>query len=89
MTRDQRGQAVALVVGEGSRIEQRVLTVDRAIGDQWLVTGGVAAGDRIVVEGVQKVRPGAEVRVVEAASPGRRADSRAPCPPRADDPAQP
>lgn len=70
VTRDQRGQAVALVVGEGSRIEQRVLTVDRAIGDQWLVTGGVAAGDRIVVEGVQKVRPGAEVRVVEAASPG-------------------
>lgn len=69
VTRDQRGQAIALAVGEGNRIEQRVLTVDRAIGDQWLVTGGVAAGDRIVVQGVQKVRPGAEVRVVEAASP--------------------
>ncbi|BBK33366.1 membrane fusion protein (multidrug efflux system) [Stella humosa] len=66
VSRDQRGQPIALLVGKDNKVEQRTLTVDRAIGDQWLVTGGVAAGDRVIVEGVQKVRPGAEVRVVAA-----------------------
>ncbi|WP_374443952.1 efflux RND transporter periplasmic adaptor subunit [Stella sp.] len=70
VTRDQRGQPTALVVGPGNKIELRVLTVDRVVGDKWLVTGGIAAGDRVVVQGLQKVRPGAEVRVVEAKLPG-------------------
>lgn len=70
VTRDQRGQPIALAIGQGNKVEQRVLKVDRAIDDKWLVTGGVAAGDRIIVQGVQKVRPGAEVRVVEATPAG-------------------
>jgi membrane fusion protein (multidrug efflux system) len=41
-----------------------MLVVDRAIGNTWLVTSGLDSGDRVIVEGMQKVRPGAEVRVV-------------------------
>jgi membrane fusion protein (multidrug efflux system) len=41
-----------------------MITVDRAIGDKWLVTSGLAPGDRVIVEGVQKVRPGAQAKVV-------------------------
>ena len=47
------------------------MTVDRAIGDAWLVTAGLEAGERVIVEGIQKARPGAKVKVVpfEAGSP--------------------
>ncbi len=41
-----------------------MITVDRAIGDKWLVSSGLAPGDRVIVEGIQKVRPGASVKVV-------------------------
>ena len=41
-----------------------MLTIDRAIGDKWLVTSGLAVGDRVIVEGLQKVRPGMSVKVV-------------------------
>ena len=41
-----------------------MITVDRAIGDKWLVSSGLEPGDRVIVEGIQKVRPGASVKVV-------------------------
>ncbi len=41
-----------------------MLTLDRAIGDKWLVSSGLASGDRVIVEGIQKVMPGAVVKVV-------------------------
>jgi membrane fusion protein (multidrug efflux system) len=47
-----------------SKVQQRMLTVDRAIGDKWLVTSGLKPGDRVIIEGIQKVRPGASVKVV-------------------------
>ncbi len=64
---DPKGGATALVVGAENKVEQRTVTVSRAIGDQWLVEAGLRAGDRVIVEGVQKVRPGAVVRPTEAA----------------------
>lgn len=67
VTRDQHGLPVALVVGKDDKVERRVLTTDRALGDAWLVTEGLAAGDRVIVEGVQKVRPGAQVTTIPAA----------------------
>jgi membrane fusion protein (multidrug efflux system) len=67
ITRDQKGEPTALVVGQDNKVELRELKTDRAIGDQWLVTSGLKAGDRVIVEGVQKVRPGSEVKAVEAA----------------------
>jgi membrane fusion protein (multidrug efflux system) len=59
-------------------VAQRMLTVGRAIGDQWLVTGGLAPGDRVIVEGLQKVRPGIQVKAVPlpAAAP-KTADTTA------------
>jgi membrane fusion protein (multidrug efflux system) len=73
VTRDQKGQAVALVVNGESKVERRQLVTDRSVGDAWLVSAGLAAGDRVIVEGVQKVRPGAEVKPVPAAAPAARA----------------
>ena len=66
VARNQRGEPTALVVGEDNKVELRALKVDRAIGDKWLVLGGVKAGDKVVVEGLQKARPGMVVRAVEA-----------------------
>jgi membrane fusion protein (multidrug efflux system) len=68
VTRDQKGQPTALVVNAQNKVERRQLVTDRAVGDAWLVTGGVKAGDRVIVEGVQKVRPGAEVSAIPATS---------------------
>lgn len=68
VTRDPKGNAIAMVVGASDKIEQRTLKVDRAIGAKWLVTEGLSAGDRVVVEGLQKIRPGVAVKVVPASS---------------------
>jgi membrane fusion protein (multidrug efflux system) len=64
VSRDPKGNPIALVVEAGNKVQQRLLTIDRAIGDKWLVTSGLAPGSRIIVEGAQKVRPGASVKVV-------------------------
>lgn len=64
VSRNARGEATALVVGEGNTVSQRVLAVGRPVGDSWLVTSGLAAGERVIVEGSQKARPGAVVAPV-------------------------
>jgi membrane fusion protein (multidrug efflux system) len=68
VTRDQKGLPTALVVNAENKVERRQLDTDRAIGDAWLVTAGLKAGERVIVEGLQKVRPGVEVKAVPAAS---------------------
>ncbi len=67
VSRDPKGNPIALVVSSESKVEQRALVLDRAIDDKWLVTQGLAPGDRVIVEGAQNVRPGASVRAVEFA----------------------
>jgi len=64
VSRDPKGNPLALVVDDQNQVGQRMLSISRAIGAKWLVTSGLSAGDRIIVEGVQKVRPGATVRAV-------------------------
>lgn len=64
VSRDHRGNPIALIVNAEGKVEQRMLTLDRAIDDKWLVSAGLASGDRVIVEGVQRVRPGAVVKVV-------------------------
>jgi len=64
ISRNPKGDPVALVVDAEDKVQQRMLTLDRAIGNKWLVSSGLNPGDRVIVEGVQKVRPGASVRVV-------------------------
>lgn len=66
VTRNTKGQPTAMVVSENNTVESRVLEVDRTIGSNWLVTKGLSAGDKLIVEGLQKIRPGAPVIVTEA-----------------------
>ncbi|MBA0167564.1 MULTISPECIES: efflux RND transporter periplasmic adaptor subunit [Pectobacterium] len=73
VTRDPRGQATAMVVGEGDKVEPRTLTTSKAIGDKWLVTEGLKAGDRVIVTGLQKIRPGAQVKTKEVAQENQQA----------------
>jgi membrane fusion protein, multidrug efflux system len=69
VTRDQAGRPMALVVGAGNKVERRQLAAEREIGDAWLVTSGINAGDQVIIEGLQKIRPGAEVKPVPATGP--------------------
>jgi membrane fusion protein (multidrug efflux system) len=64
VTRDPKGNAVAMVVDSSEKVEQRVLKIDRAIGDKWLVNEGLKPADRLIVEGFQKIKPGVSVKVV-------------------------
>lgn len=64
VSRDPKGNPVALIVDAEGKVQQRMITVDRAIGDKWLVTSGLKPGDQVIVEGIQKVRPGASVKAV-------------------------
>lgn len=65
VTRNARGEPTALVAGEGDKVELRMLKIARAIGDKWMVTEGLKAGDRLIVEGLQKAPPGSVVRPME------------------------
>ncbi len=64
--RDNTGKATALVVNAENKVEQRKVVVAEAIGSNWRVTDGLKAGERVIVEGSSKVRPGQSVRVVDA-----------------------
>lgn len=66
IVRNSKGEPTAMVVGKDDRIEVRAVKVSHAIGDKWLVEDGLAAGERVVVEGFQKIRPGVTVQAVEA-----------------------
>lgn len=67
VTRDQKGLPVVLVVNGERKVERRQIVADRTVGSSWLVTDGLKAGDQVVVEGLQKVRPGTLVNPVPAA----------------------
>ncbi|MBK4997868.1 efflux RND transporter periplasmic adaptor subunit [Pseudomonas sp. S31] len=65
VSRDERGGATALVVVDG-KVQQRELTLDRAVGNRWWVSKGLAAGDQLIVQGLQKVQVGQQVQVRDA-----------------------
>jgi membrane fusion protein, multidrug efflux system len=58
VARDEKGLPTALVVGAGGRVELRMLEIGAEIGNQWLITKGLSAGDHLIVEGQQRVKPG-------------------------------
>ncbi|EJN18034.1 RND family efflux transporter, MFP subunit [Pseudomonas sp. GM78] len=70
VSRDASGVTSVLLVVNG-KVEQRVLTIDRAVGNQWWVTAGLKAGEQVIVEGGQKVRVGAEVLAQNTGTRGR------------------
>lgn len=64
VSRNPKGEPVALVLDAQGVVQQRILTLERAIGDQWLVSSGLADGERLIVEGMLNVRPGAAAKAV-------------------------
>lgn len=72
-----KGRPMAFVVGAENKVEPRMLELDRAIGDQWLVVSGLQAGDRLITEGFQRARPGT---VVKIAVPGAAGATNGPAP---------
>ncbi|HEY2481029.1 MAG TPA: efflux RND transporter periplasmic adaptor subunit [Caulobacteraceae bacterium] len=66
VTRDERGRPTALVVGADGKAQLRELQLGQAVGDQWQILSGLAPGDRLIVEGLLRVRPGQAVHAVAA-----------------------
>jgi len=64
VSRDERGNPTVLVIGAQNKLEMRPITAPRTVGDSWLVTGGLKAGDKVVVDGAQMLRPGVPVKPV-------------------------
>jgi membrane fusion protein (multidrug efflux system) len=64
VSRTPKGDPIALVVDESGTVQQRMLKLNRAIGEKWLISSGLSAGERVIVEGMLNVRPGAVVKVV-------------------------
>ncbi len=63
ISRDVKGNGLAYVVNENNTIEERILTTGQTLGDQWVVESGLQPGERVVVEGLQKIQVGSAVRV--------------------------
>jgi membrane fusion protein (multidrug efflux system) len=72
ISRDAKGNATALVVGEGDKAEPRTVVASRTIGDKWLVTDGFHAGDKLIVEGLSRIKAGQVVKPVPAGSAPRQ-----------------
>jgi membrane fusion protein (multidrug efflux system) len=64
VSRDPKGNPLVLIVGPDGKVVQKQVAIDRAMGNQWLVTSGLAPGDRVIVEGMQKVKPGILAKAV-------------------------
>jgi membrane fusion protein (multidrug efflux system) len=64
VTHDQAGNAVVSLVGADGKVQTRIIKVSRTIGDKWLVEDGLKPGERVIVEGIQKAKPGAAVKAV-------------------------
>ncbi len=64
VSRDPKGNPLALVVDGSEKVAQRKIAIDRAVGDKWLVREGLKPGDRLIVEGSQRARPGTSVKAV-------------------------
>ncbi|MFZ3389381.1 MULTISPECIES: multidrug efflux RND transporter periplasmic adaptor subunit AcrA [Buttiauxella] len=77
VTRTPRGDASAMVIGKDDKVEVRNITAAQAIGDKWLVTSGLKDGDRVIVTGLQKVKPGVQVKAQEVAAENKGQDQAA------------
>jgi len=80
VARNPKGDATVLVVGAEEKVEPRVIKVDRTVGESWLVTDGLKPGDRVILEGLQKARPGTPVKAVPFGTTPPAAAAAAPQP---------
>jgi membrane fusion protein (multidrug efflux system) len=83
VTRNPKGDAVVMVVGAGEKVESRPIKVVRTVGDSWLVSDGLKTGDRVILEGLQKARPGTQVKAVPFGSAPAAAPAGSAQPPAA------
>jgi membrane fusion protein (multidrug efflux system) len=72
VSRNPRGAATVMLVGPNSKAVLQPISADRTVGTNWLVTSGVKAGDKVIVEGLDRIKPGQTVRAVPAGSPPRQ-----------------
>lgn len=76
VTRDPKGNAVVMVVGADNKVEARTVRTAQSLADKWVITHGIAAGERVIVEGLQRARPGSAVQAQEqSAQPAAPADT--------------
>ena len=80
LSHDPRGNAQVMVVNGESKVEARQVAAEQSLGDKWVVTAGLAGGERVIVEGLQRVRPGAQVQAQEAGAETTNAAAPAPAP---------
>ena len=80
VTRNPKGEAMVMVVGAEEKVEPRIIKVVRTVGDSWLVSEGLKAGDRVILEGIQKARPGTPVKAVPFDSAPAVRSAAAPAP---------
>lgn len=78
ITRNPRGDATAMVVGADNKVELRTVTTTQAIGNKWVVTDGLKPGDKVIVTGLQKVKPGVQVTAQEVDQSAPAADATKP-----------
>jgi membrane fusion protein (multidrug efflux system) len=78
VTHDVKGNPTALVLTADNKVEQRTLVADRTIGDRWLISEGLAEGDRLIVEGTNKIRVGDTVNPVDVGRSQTAASGQAP-----------
>ena len=74
--RDPKGQAYVYVVTPENTIEQRNVVADRVVGTNWLIESGLKAGEKVVIEGIGKVRTGAKVQIAQPAAPATEAAAK-------------
>ncbi|MFL6765210.1 MAG: efflux RND transporter periplasmic adaptor subunit [Sphingomicrobium sp.] len=71
VTRDPQGNATVYVVGPGNRAVQRTVVADRTLGTNWIVTQGLAPGEKVITQGLANVKDGAQIKPVPASAPQR------------------
>ncbi|QMD24495.1 efflux RND transporter periplasmic adaptor subunit [Citrobacter freundii] len=68
VTHNEQGKATALILDQKNRVQLREINAVKAVGNQWLVTAGLRPGDRVIVSGLQRIRPGMKARVLSSPS---------------------
>jgi membrane fusion protein (multidrug efflux system) len=71
VSRDPQGNATLFVVGPGNRAVQRTVQADRTLGTYWVVTGGLAPGEKVITQGIANLKDGAAIKPVPATAPQR------------------
>jgi membrane fusion protein (multidrug efflux system) len=77
ISRQPNGSATALVVGENNIVEKRTVKTEKAVGGNWLIKSGLKAGDKLIVDGLQKIGPGMPVTPVDVNAEKASAQSSA------------